>query len=109
MKKGLVALSVVAAFSVSAFAGSVNDEIAALKNQLAKLEKQVKANKNKASEAKMLANGNHLKWEVDFRTTNDQIKYTLADGTKVKNNSLSMLLLYLKTPPHLLTQSKDSF
>jgi hypothetical protein len=98
MKKGLVALSVVAAFSVSAFASDLNAEIASLKKQLAKLEKQVKANKKKASEARMLANGNHIKWDVDFRTTNDRIDYTLSDGTKVKNTSLlsNRLLLNMK-------------
>jgi hypothetical protein len=98
MKKGLILLSVAAAFSVSAFAGSVNDEIASLKAQLAKLEKQVQANKKKASEARMMANGNHIKWDVDFRTTNDKIEYTLANGQKVKNSSLlsNRLLINMK-------------
>ena len=95
MKKGLIALSVVAAFSVSAFASDLNAEIASLKEQLAKLEKQVKANKKKASEARMMANGNHIKWDVDFRTTMDKIDYTMADGSHSKNNSLLSNRLFI--------------
>jgi len=100
MKKGAILLSVVTAFSVSAFAdnSALQAQIKELQKQLKVLEKKVQANNKKASEAKMLANGNHLKWDVDFRTTNDNIKYTLANGDKVKNSSLlaNRLLINMK-------------
>jgi len=46
----------------------------------------------------MLANGNHLKWDVDFRTTDDRLKYTMGDGSVRRNNGLlaNRLLLNLK-------------
>jgi len=95
MKKTVVALSIVAISTLSLQADSTQSQIEALKAQLAKLEKQVQANKSKASEAKMLANGNHLKWEVDFRTTMDSIDYTMADGSHSKNDSLLSNKLFI--------------
>jgi len=95
MKKAVVALSIVAIGSLSLQADSVNAQIEALKAQLKKLEKQVAANKKTATTAKTLANGNHLKWEVDFRTTMDNIDYTLADGSHSKNTSLLSNKLFI--------------
>jgi len=63
-----------------------------------KLEKKIKANHKKASEARTMANGNHLKFDVDFRTTMDKIDYKLTNGTHAKNNSLlaNRLLVNMK-------------
>jgi len=97
MKKGAILLSAVTAFSVSAFANNsaLEAQIQELQKQLKTLEKKVKSNNKKASEARMMANGNHLKFNVDFRTTMDKIDYTFADGTHAKNNSLLANRFYL--------------
>ena len=98
MKKSLILLSAVTAMATNTMASSLQAQITDLQAQLDKLEKKVKSNKKKASEAKMLANGNHLKFDVDFRTTVDRLDYTMADGTHVKNNSLiaNKLLINMK-------------
>ena len=99
--KKITALSLIAALNLSLFADnnmSLQEQIKELKTKLQKLEKQVKKNKKTATEAKTLANGNHLKWDVDFRTTYDTIDYTLADGSHAKNGSLiaNRLLVNMK-------------
>jgi hypothetical protein len=73
-------------------------EIEQLKEELKKLKKKVSKINKKASQARTMANGNHLKWDVDFRTTMDSIDYTLADGTHAKNDNLfsNRLLLNMK-------------
>ncbi len=101
MKKSIIAISVISAFALSANASSnaeLTQQINDLKVQLAKLEKKVNHVDKKASTARMLANGNHLKWDVDFRTTDDRIKYTMGDGSTKRNNGLlaNRLLLNLK-------------
>lgn len=59
-----------------------------LEKRIAKLETNVKKNTERASEAKMLANNDNIKWNVDFRTAMDYIEYERADGTKTKNRDL---------------------
>ncbi|MBN2893672.1 MAG: hypothetical protein JXL97_17515, partial [Bacteroidales bacterium] len=59
-----------------------------LEKRIAKLETNVKKNTERASEAKMLANSDNIKWNVDFRTAMDYIEYERADGTKTKNRDL---------------------
>ena len=63
-----------------------------------KLEKKLKQVDKKANTARTLANGNHLKWDVDFRTTMDAIDYTMMNGSHSKNSSLlsNRLLLNMK-------------
>ena len=101
MKKKIIALSVIGAFALCANAASnkeLTKEVNDLKVKLSKLEKKLNKVNKKASKAKTLANGNHLKWDVDFRTTNDRINYTMGDGSKKSNNSLlaNRLLLNMK-------------
>ncbi len=112
MKKGVIALSIAAAFATTSFA-SANSDMAAqlemLKKQIAALEARLNANtkslstvvksvkKNqkkikkvnkKASLAKQLANNDNLKWGIDFRTSVDKITYKHADGSKSTNDGL---------------------
>jgi hypothetical protein len=114
IKKSLITLSAVAALATSSFAGGDSDiasqlasmqkEIASLKAQLSKNTKQIKkvdklAKKagKKANYAKMLANGDNLKWNVDFRTSMDKISYTMGDGTKKTNDALLTNRLWLNS------------
>ena len=100
MRKGIVLLSVVSAFSLSAFAddSGLESQVEDLQKQLKKLEKKVKSNNKKASQARTMANGNHLKFDVDFRTTMDNIDYTFGNGKSAENNSLlaNRLLVNMK-------------
>jgi len=125
MRKSIIALSAVAALSTASFANDMNAEmyqqIQALKAQVAaleaKMEKQqaksvtnysdldekritkiekklAKVNK-KASIAKAQSAGDNLKWNVDFRTSVDNIQYKHANGSKSKNNALMTNRLWL--------------
>jgi len=101
MKKAVITLSVLSAFALSANADNnteLKKELTDLKSKLTKLEKKISKVNKKASQARTMANGNHLKWDVDFRTTLDNLEYTKADGTKSKNDSLftNRLLLNMK-------------
>ncbi|MDO9208184.1 MAG: DUF3373 family protein, partial [Sulfuricurvum sp.] len=59
----------------------VSKEIDDIKDQLADLNKKT--------------NGNNLKFGVDFRTSYDNLQYTMADGEKVKNDALFTNRLWL--------------
>lgn len=39
--------------------------------------------------------GNNIKWDVDFRTSFDNLQYTMADGSKEKNDALLTNRLWL--------------
>ncbi len=112
MKKGVIALSIAAAFATTSFANANSDmaaQLEMLKKQIAALEARLNANtesitkvntivkKNKktikkvskkASQAKMLANNDNLKWNIDFRTSIDKITYKHANGSKSTNDGL---------------------
>ena len=125
MKKSLIMLSAVAAFSTVSFASDMNKEmlnqIQALKAQIEALEKKVSEQETKpvvqqtvvdekriekiekkldnvsktATAAKVQSAGDNLKWDVDFRTQVDNIQYKHADGTKSKNDALLTNRLWL--------------
>jgi len=63
-----------------------------------KLEKKIKRLNKKLNVVKAHDATDNIKWNVDFRTTLDNIEYTKADGTKSKNSSLftNRLLLNMK-------------
>ncbi len=60
---------------------SVDDALADIEDQLTELNKRT--------------SGNHLKFGVDFRTTVDNLQYTMADGSKQENNALFTNRLWL--------------
>jgi len=115
MRKKIIALSAVAALSVNAFATDNSDitlQLELLKKQIASLEKKmnkntkkikkvakkVKRTGKKLNKVKAHDAGDNIKWDVDFRTTVDNIDYKKADGTHSKNHDLlsSRLLLNMK-------------
>ena len=119
MKKGIIALSAVAAFATTSFANANTDmaaQLEMLKKQIAALEakldtnteslsavvtdvkknkKKIKKVSKKANTAKALANNDNLKFNVDFRTSVDKISYKMADGSKSGNDALLTNRLWL--------------
>lgn len=121
MKKGIIALSVVAALSTSSFASAdMMKQLEALKAQIAALEAQLKAQNtkleeglkqqdkkivkvektvaktnDKVNEVKAHDAGDNIKWDVDFRTQVDSISYKLANGDKKRNDGILSNRLWL--------------
>jgi chaperonin cofactor prefoldin len=60
---------------------SVSEDLEDIHDQLSTLNKRT--------------NGNAIKWDVDFRTTVDNIDYRMADGTKKTNDALFSNRLWL--------------
>jgi len=82
MKK-IVTLSVMAALTMGVCASADTDtqaQIDALKAQLEKLEKKTNKNTKKISHVNMLANNDNLKFNVDFRTSYDNLNYKTEGG-----------------------------
>ena len=118
MKKSIILLSTIAAFTTASFAEDINkqmyEQIQLLKKQVAaleakmneqnsksddkritKIEKKLAKVSKKANLAKAQSAGDNLKWNVDFRTQVDNIQYKHADGSKSKNNALMTNRLWL--------------
>jgi len=99
MKK-IIALSTVAFLSTAAFAGTNADKLSELEAKIAKLEKAQQKNKKKISAVNKLANKDNLKFNVDFRTSYDNLKYTTvfqdAKGSnEFTNDSLYSMRLWM--------------
>ena len=93
MKKLLIsAIGVVSLFASNSNI-SLQKEIQTLKAKIAKLEKQIKENKNLAlnanKKASPFAANDHLYWSYSLQTNFDFLKYKLSDGDKQTNNILS--------------------
>jgi hypothetical protein len=111
MKKSIILLSTIAAFSTASFASDINaqmyEQIQLLKKQVAALEAKMNEQASKtedkritkiekkldrvsktATAAKIQSAADNIKWDVDFRTQVDNIQYKHADGSKSKNNAL---------------------
>jgi len=103
--KRLIALSAVALLSTSIYADANSDmqaQIDALKAQLEKMEaKLAKTNKvqkkikKRVSAVNKLANNDNIKFDVDFRTSYDNLQYKTTDGTKYSNDGLYSMRLNL--------------
>ena len=93
MKKLLISTLAVASLFAANSNNNVQKEIETLKAQIAKLEKQVKENKNLALDANKKVNpiyaNNHLYWSYDLRTSLDYIYYKTKSNKKYVNNILS--------------------
>ena len=113
MKKGIIALSAVAAFATTSFASAdMQLQLDLLKKQIASLEakmnKNTKTIKKVTKKTKKLGKklnvvkahdaGDNIKWDIDFRTAVDKITYKHADGSESKNSALmtNRLLLGMK-------------
>ena len=107
MKKTILLSSVVALATVSFASDSdLETRLSAMEKKVKKLEKKLKKDHKKLKKTNKKLNivkahdaGDNIKWDVDFRTTVDNINYDLANGTTKKNSSLltNRLLLNMKT------------
>ncbi len=68
------------------------DELTA---KITKLEKKQKSNTKNISKVNKLANKDNIKFDVDFRTSWDNINYKTAGGAEYKNHSLYSNRLWL--------------
>ena len=104
MKK-IVTLSTIAFLSTAAFAATDADRLSALEAKIAKLEKKQAKQQKKISAVNKLANKDNLKFNVDFRTSYDNLNYTTAGGinpmsgmsqkSEYKNDALYSMRLWL--------------
>ena len=110
MRKGIIALSAVAALATTSFANAdMQLQLDLLKKQIAALEtkmndnsttikKVAKSNKKigkKLNKVKAHGAADNIKWNVDFRTAMDSIHYTHASGAKSSNPDLLTNRLWL--------------
>ncbi|MEA2090992.1 MAG: DUF3373 family protein [Campylobacterota bacterium] len=94
MKK-IITLSTIAFLSTAAFASTETDRIEKLEAKIAKLEKKQAKNSKKISKVNALAAKDNLKFDVDFRTSYDNIKYKTASGEEFGNDALYSNRLWL--------------
>jgi len=65
-----------------------SDDMKILQQKIAKIEKKQKRQAKKISAVNKLAANDNLKFDVDFRTSYDNIEYKTASGKKYKNDGL---------------------
>ncbi len=95
MKK-IIALSSIAFLSTVTFASTdMQTQIDELTAKITKMEKTQKKLKKKVSNVNRLAAKDNIKWDVDFRTSYDNITYKTVAGTEYKNDSLLSNRLWL--------------
>jgi len=99
MKK-IIALSAVAFLSTVTFANTeasteMQAQIDELNAKIAKLEKKQVSNTKGISRVNKLANNDNIKFDVDFRTSYDNIQYETVGGTRYKNEALYSNRLWL--------------
>jgi hypothetical protein len=78
----------------------MKSEIKALKAELAELKKsgsptKIKKLSKKINEVKAHDAGDNIKWDVDLRTSIDNINYDMADGSEKSKNDLMSMRLWL--------------
>jgi len=95
MKK-IIALSAIAFLSTSIYANAdTQTQIDELTKKLAKMEKTQKKLKKRISAVNKLANKDNIKFDVDFRTSYDNINYKTVSGKEYKNDGLYANRLWL--------------
>ncbi|MEA3373859.1 MAG: DUF3373 family protein [Campylobacterota bacterium] len=89
MKKTLmISLAAAAVLSGSLNAATTEDRISAMEAEITELKKELAGNGEQISTINRNTNGNHIKFDIDFRTAYDNIQYEMANGDKVDNDGL---------------------
>lgn len=76
-------------------ASTAKVKIAVAKDDEKSIPEQLEDIHDQLSTLNKRTNGNAIKWDVDFRTTIDNINYKMADGSKQKNDALFSNRLWL--------------
>ncbi len=88
MKK-IIALSTVAFLSTALYANAdLQAQIEELTNKVQKLQKKQKKNTKRISKVNALAAKDNIKWDVDFRTSYDNLQYETTNGNEYSNDAL---------------------
>ncbi len=88
MKK-IITLSAIAFLSTSLYANAdMQAQIDELTKKITKMEKTQKKQTKKISAVNKLANKDNIKFDVDFRTSYDNIAYKTVSGKEYKNDGL---------------------
>ncbi len=95
MKK-IITLSTIAFLTTALSANAdMQAQIDALTTKIEKMEKTQKKQSKKISKVNKLANKDNIKFDVDFRTSYDNIQYTTVNGNKHTNDALYSNRLWL--------------
>ncbi len=95
MKK-IITLSTVAFLTTALYANAdMQAQIDQLTKKVQKLEKKQKKNTKKISKVNALAAKDNIKFDVDFRTSYDNIEYKTASGKEYSNDALYSNRLWL--------------
>jgi len=98
MKK-IIGISLIATLALSSLQAVSNEELAEqlndLTTQVKKLKKKVKRQTKKINKVRAHDAGDNIKWNVDFRTSIDNITYKMADGSEQGKNDLMSNRLWL--------------
>jgi len=116
MKKTLLSMAVIGGL----FSGAYADDLSDLKSQIKSLTKKVKSlekkqKRLKKSVAKVKAHDafDNIKWDVDFRTSFDNLHYKTVSGETASNNDLYTNRLWLgmgyQVTPEMIFKGQLSF
>jgi Protein of unknown function (DUF3373) len=94
--KRIIALSTVAFLSTALYANAdMQAQIDELTTKVQKLEKKQKKNTKKISKVNSLAAKDNIKFDVDFRTSYDNLQYKTVQGKEYSNDALYSNRLWL--------------
>lgn len=98
MKKTLLSMAVIGGLFSGAYADDISDlksQIEALTKKVKSLEKKQKRIKKTVAKVKAHDAFDNIKWDVDFRTSYDNIQYKTKGGERYSNNDLYSNRLWL--------------
>jgi len=98
MKRTLLSFAIVCGLTSGLFADDLADmkaELEALNKKVSKLEKKQKRTNKTLSKVKKNSANDNIKFDIDFRTSYDNLQYKTAKGNNYSNNGLYSNRLWL--------------
>jgi len=98
MKKVFLSLAVISGLTMNAFADDISDmkaQIEALMLKIDKLEKKQKSQTKSISKIKKHTANDNIKWDIDFRTAYDGLKYNRKNAKDITNSAVFTNRLWL--------------